>query len=392
MRVVVKLSEETRNLMVGLGHIDQKDLNEENNHPISLSKVYAFLNDVSEPNESSHFSLEAFRASLLRDLRHTLAPKAPDEETDSWSKYKYWLLFFSGSILALYAGYDNVSSFLPFITSPVWLPVLVILFMLGSILSFYAFEMGQISDNLGVKSSETRQLLDVLVDQAQEINILRKFLKEEMANDNSTTKKWMPLLDMLQIRQNYLHEVQGKYQTQLNEGFYPIVKKIITVATGLVFFTSGYILSQAPVQAFLLLLGMAASSIVLPAALISIISGLAAFALYWYVQRPGVDDFIASCFGLSQAKIAGLDQVKKQTLTGKEVSVTSQLAELKQQMTSKPEKVHKGTRNRLLVECSTQTESNKHHRFFKPIPMMTIATQTDDFRSEEALENSSFAL
>lgn len=303
----------------------------------SLEKehLYSVLNQFKTKDHPQQLLLESLRASLLRDLRHSLLVMPEVEEIDWRAKIKFWLLFFSGMILAACGGFDAVSSFLSAVSFPAWVaPLIVGLFVVGSMVSFYAFDLGQISDYLGVKLPEMRRLLDVHLEQAEEINLIRKKVKGQMKSGATieTLRHLLPLVEMLHIQQKHLHSIQKECQEQLNDSHFKLIRRVITVATGLVYFSSGYFVSQTPVIAFVTALGFSASAMVVPIFLLGVLSGAIAFSLYWYVQRPGLDHFISHCFGLDQDKIAGLDKCKKLTLTGKEINVTDQLEALRQQL------------------------------------------------------------
>ncbi len=369
----VQLSDTTRDLMVQIQPM-VFDGFDADIMSVRRSHVLSALRNLNAEEDSQSFVLESLRASLLSDLRRSMIHRQENEEPDWFSRMKLWFLIISGSILAIYGGYDAVSPFLPLAFVPVWVgPIVIVLFIVCSVASFYAFDLSQISDNIGVSFPESRHMLDVLFEQAQDIQLMGKYIERQFHRRTAENLNDLhQLVEALQQQQQHLNHLQATYQMQLEDGHLGIAKWIASVVTGILFFASGYFVGQDPAIAICSLLGLSATVMATPVFLLCFISGVAAFALYWYVERPGVDHFISHLFGLDKEKIAGLNQSEPCELTGEEISITSQLEVLKQQLHSKINQPCVATQTsmdglvspplfrRVTSEQSTQTESGEH--------------------------------
>ncbi len=334
MTNIIPLSDLTRTLIVKLQPTLITGL-DVNCMSLKQDRLCSVLNQFKTKDHQQQFLLESLRAALLSDLRRSLLVKPESEENDWTARVKFWSLFITGMVIAACGGFDAVDTFLSAMTFPTWfVPVIIGIFVIGSMVSFYAFDLGQISDYLGVKLPEMRRILDVYVEQAQEINLIRKKVNEQMKSRPTieTLRNLLQLVHMLKIQQKHLLSLQNEYKRELNAGHVHLIRKIITVATGVVYFSSGYFASQTPIIALVTFLGLSTSAMAVPILLFGLFSGIVAFALYWHVQRPGLDHFIAHWFGLDPDKIAELDNCKISTLTGKEINAMDKLRSLKRRL------------------------------------------------------------
>lgn len=334
--------------------------------------ILSALRQLDAANDDASFIVESLRASLLSDLRRSMVHR-PEQESPGWfSIVKFWFLIISGSILAIYGGYDAVSPFLPLTFVPIWVgPIVIMLFILCSVASFYAFDLSQISENIGVSFPNARHLLDVLSEQAEDIRLMSQYIHHQRSQP--TTERLDELEQLvvaLQLQQQQLAQLQDRYHTQLEDGHVGVAKWVASIVTGILFFASGYFVGQDPAIAMCSLLGVSASAMATPVFLLCFVSGVAAFALYWYVERPGVDQFISHLFGLDKEKISALNRTERCELTGEMTSMTAQLDRLKQQLDAKINQPCVATQtsvqdvvspplfHRVMCDQSTQTDSD----------------------------------
>lgn len=332
----IQLSDTTRDLILQIQPMAFEGF-DEGSVSIERRHVLSALRNLNAEADNLSFLTESLRASLLSDLRRSLIHQPEKAEADWISKLKLWMLMISGTILAIYGGYDAISPFLPLAFAPVWVaPIIITLFIACSVASFYAFDLSQISENIGVSFPESRHMLEVLSEQAQDIRLIGKYIKNQF--EKRTSEHFNDLYEMvevLQLQQERLSQLQVTYQMQLDAGQVSIVKWIASILTGILFFSGGFFVGQDPTIAICSLLGLSVTATAMTVFILCLVSGVAAFALYWYVERPGVDQFVSHLFGLDKEKVAALNHSERSELTGEENSTTSQLAHIKQQLHTK---------------------------------------------------------
>ncbi len=276
----------------------------------------AVIEWLSEENNDrpSRFLREALRATLLRDLHYSLL--AADERHNrrikkeaSWfNKFQYMSLVIAGTLFAICDGFDGVSSILFLFTAvPSWLVfVLGFAFSLLSVAVFYGFDLVTISNNLGVEFSHARQLLDVLVEQAEQIKQLRKQInrKYKVTTDPDELRSLQAILAMLIIRYDALDEARVVYTTELNKSYLNALKLTLAVIAGILFFSYGFFSGQSMALAFVGLLSISTAAAFWPVTIVGIVIGFAAFSVYWFVERPGLENLVGRWLGLDKDKIA----------------------------------------------------------------------------------------
>lgn len=321
----IQLSDKTRELIVKIGPTVLPDFGD-NQDSIEPLNLLAVLNNLKTKDQPKLFLLESLKASLLRDLRCSLTDTEkkqkqiiPPSKTSIFSRAMFWFLTIGGTFLAICEGYDGIVSLLPLVTIPMWVGQLALsVFAALSVVAFYAFDLGQVSENLGVTLPEVRRMLDVLFDQSQEINLIRKKIKKS----NSSLEELnycSSVLDMLSKCQIELNARQKEFTSRFDNRYLFAAKIVAAVVTGLMYFSGGFFISQIPSVAFFALVGITLTATAWPVIVVSTAIGLAAFGVYWYVQRPGVDSFVANLFGLDKKKIEALDN-RKIDILGKDES------------------------------------------------------------------------
>lgn len=357
----IMLSDQTKGLISRIGTDLPLDL-----HPgadcIERGKLLAVLDHLDTKEKSNRFLLESLRASLLKDLsRSLLREKEKENESENhpqkssfFTKLKFWALLIGGTILALCEGYDGIISFFPLVTIPVWVgQIVLVVFALLSALAFYAFELDQISENIGVKLPEVRRLLDVLVEQSNEINLIRKKIKKINTDDLDELRYLSAMLKTLIHTQNQLNELKKEFNDGFNNPYLNAAKIAATVVTGVIYFSGGFFASQIPVVSFFALLGITLTATAWPAVIASTLIGLAAFGVYWYVQRPAVDGLVSNLFGLDKDKINVLDNCKKSVISDEESTGLDRLLEVERMIAVKERNLTSRSKSPMLQEPST---------------------------------------
>ena len=276
-------------------------------------------NASNKSKKESEFILASLRAELLRDLlvfmqEGKAANELEEKQVSTAAKLKFFMLAASGTILAACEGFDSITTLMGVFSLPSVVTLLAgLVFSTLSVLVFYGFDLVQVSKNLGVKIVDAPKILDRYLLQMEEIKAIRKKINgynlaglstDELARINS-------IIIMLQKRLESLKQASEQFNSALNSPKMKIAKNIFVGVAGLLFFGGGFFTGQS-VAIFLLGLGIAGVTATFwPVVLFSIAVGLAAFALYWYVERVGLQQLISGLFGLDEDKIEQLCDSKK---------------------------------------------------------------------------------
>lgn len=139
-------------------------------------------------------------------------------------------------------------------------------------------------------------------------------------------------LVMLQDRVKSLVKAGEKFDLALNSPKMDVAKTIVSGVSGILFFGGGFFAGQSVATFMLALVMTSVTPTFWPVLLFSVIVGLAAFSLYWYVQRVGVNKLVSEWFGLDEDKIEKLcgkskmdKELKKLNNLDEKVMTTSDL-------------------------------------------------------------------
>lgn len=253
------------------------------------------------------FVLASLHASLLHDLLDSSSTETP--AVSRWAKIKFFLLAAAGTLFAVCEGFDSITTMLGIFSLPAFATLLAgLVFAAFSVMVFYGFNLVQISKNLGVRLTDTPKLLDVYHTELHDIKALRmkisKMNYQPLSLEELETLKEQ--VQMLDLRVNALAHSSEQFQLALNSKKIKAAKATFVGLAGILFFGGGFFAGQS-VAVFLLGLVVAgASATFWPVTLFSIVVGLAAFSLYWYVERIGLEQLISGWFGLDEEKIQDL--------------------------------------------------------------------------------------
>ncbi|KTD12586.1 hypothetical protein [Legionella hackeliae] len=262
----------------------------------------------------------SLNASLLRDLHDSLNPpsKKKDKSANWYNRAKYAFLAIAGTIYFGCEGFDGVTAVLAVFSS---VPTMVIFaagafFSVLSIFVFYSFDLAAISKNLGVKKKDTSQLLDALFTESKQIQAMREELRNSVVTTQEELEENKALAIVLLKRYQALEETRKQLKLALDNPYLIAAKKGTAFVVGLIFLSGGYFAGQTVAMA---LAGLALASVTHGLGVIiaaSCVVALAAFLVYWYVERPGIENLIGRWRGLDQEKIDVLcdpETVKKET-------------------------------------------------------------------------------
>lgn len=111
---------------------------------------------------------------------------------------------------------------------------------------------------------------------------------------------------MLQKRFTLLTKASNQFGMALESENMKMAKTLISGVSGILFFGGGFFAGQSVALFVSGLLVNSLTPAFWPVILFSVIVGLAAFSIYWYVERPGLDKLVSSWFGLNEENIQKL--------------------------------------------------------------------------------------
>ncbi|KTC96970.1 hypothetical protein [Legionella feeleii] len=309
----IALSDKTKQLMVKLAETQALSpalIAAQDSSIIEQADLVRWLNTRPQGDKKNEFLLESLSASLLNDLHNTLLK--PQEQhkkkPDNRSKRTYWLLAIAGIFFFGCEGFDGITAMLEVFTlTPAVILATGVVFALLAITVFCAFDLVEIAKNLGIKNKNAPQLLDIylrevkLITKIREI-ILAEYLTAEVMSVEALREN-LELVKMLQAKQDDLDVARATMQQLGRRPALQAAKSITAAVAGIIFFSGGFFAGQtvALKVAELCFIPVVASS--LPIVVMSLLAGAAAFSVYWYVERLGIENLIASYVGLDQEKI-----------------------------------------------------------------------------------------
>ena len=100
-----------------------------------------------------------------------------------------------------------------------------------------------------------------------------------------------------------LDEAREKINQLRENKFLSFAKYMAAAIAGLLFFSGGFFAGQTVALAIGSLFTLSAASLFWPVLVVSLVVGLAAFGVYWFVERPGIENLVSRWYGLEQEKI-----------------------------------------------------------------------------------------
>lgn len=294
-----------------------------NSTKIDKKALLAWLKSTSkiESSNKAFFLITSLRASLLKDLHKSLNPGQVEEETQKGgmtAKTKYALLALAGTVYFGCEGFDGITAMLGAFSSIPTIALFVAgtLFSVLSMVVFYSFDLVEISKNLGIKSTDTKKLLDVLLDEVKQIEAIRMRLAKTAKKTKEELEEDRQLATILLQRYKDLEQIRKDLTSASNNPYLKAAKYITAGVAGILFFSGGFFAGQTVALAIagLFVTGMAATA--WPIVVAGIAVGLAALSVYWFVERPGIENLISRWRGLDKKKMDKLckeDVVKKET-------------------------------------------------------------------------------
>lgn len=297
---------------------------------IPTEELLNWLNQNIETDKYSHYPLEELRLSFLQDVQEALL--TPEEllaqnkrnATPWYTNSQFIILAIAGTVLAFCDGFNGITSILAlFNPVPMAIFTVGVAFSLISVAIFRGLDLVEISRNVGVKINNSKALLGTLVKQVEVIEEIRKKIDDVYVDseDREQLKNYHHIVKTLLTRFNEMDEARKLYTDSMNNRFIHMAQFGAALVTGTLFFSSGFFAGQSLALAIAELFVATASATFFPVLLASLAVGVAAFCVYWYLERPGVENIVGRMFGLDKDQVEELSDEEK---------VQSQLLVLKQ--------------------------------------------------------------
>lgn len=264
--------------------------------------------------------LASLDASLLKDLANALPnyKKKPKlkEKTSQSSKAKYLslgLFVLAGAIVFGCEGFDGIAAIVSVL--PVTMPVLLVIGIFCaciSIASFCAFYLSDVENDLELNKKKNRQLVDNYISEIQQINSIRKHLRNQLIRKKSKADFEIDLLilEMLAARYKVLEERREALEKKIDNKKIIITKYLVAGVISILYFSGGFFAGQAVAMSLVGFFVTSTTPVFWPVLLISFIVGLAAFSIYWLVERPNIDKKISLWFGIDEDKIERIGEAE----------------------------------------------------------------------------------
>lgn len=274
---------------------------------------------------------ESLRAALLQDLQKEFAAnKHPITEQISKKTWLHWfewtLLALSGTVYAACDGFDGITTILAlFPKIPLgFIFVAGFAFALLSVFVFYGFYLIDISDESHIGSKEQNLLMDIRLEQLNSIHELISaseiiLKRSEDLDELTILQKMLPILNQFYL---HLHEEKKAYEHRLKNFYLRFVKGIVSIFSGVLFFGYGFFGGQSLALTLVSLFVPSTVVTFWPVMAISLAVGLAAWSVYWLVERPNLENLVGRCFGLDEKKI---DKLPNETITHYQIEMVDQM-------------------------------------------------------------------
>ncbi|HHT0592809.1 TPA: hypothetical protein ACTXXA_000999 [Legionella anisa] len=266
-----------------------------------------------EKKQKIEFILVSLRTELLHDLflsmqgDHTNLPK--EVENNTKDKTKFVLLTMAGILVAACQGFDGIVTMLSIFSLPSSITLGIgFAFSFLSVIVFCGFDLVRVSNALGIKLSDAYKLLGAYLLQLKMIKSIRKKIDDYYLSDLSLSdlKQLELIISMLQKHFALLTKASKQFEQAINSESIQMVKTLISGVSALLFFGGGFFTGQSVALFMSGLIINAAIPAFWPVVIFSVIVALAAFSLYWYVERPVLDKLVSSWFGLNEESVQKL--------------------------------------------------------------------------------------
>lgn len=279
-------------------------------------------------SQDERYYIEALIAAHLKDMEKALqVSKVQEKKKSNWvSRLKFILLMIAGTIFFGCEGFDGVTALFGIFNLPtVGIYVAGMAFSILSILVFYAFDLMEISHNLGVNFKSTPKLVDLYTKELESIKLLRIKLNLEFSDKGTAEEleEYLQLMKALRARRDEILRDVEVLKKSLNNPALITIKKLTAFLTGLIFFSGGFFAGKTVALAIAgLFVATVSPQLAIGILVIGLLVAAASFAIYWYVERPGIENIIGRIIGLDKEKIDKITNVEENNKEDKEMEAS----------------------------------------------------------------------
>ena len=284
---------------------------------------------------------EKICAAVLNDtyLTWNAALKKPLEQSKEITNRKnrtlFWILAGAGVLLFGAEGFDGISSiFGLFSISSAISAIVGLVFSCLAVTVFWAFDLEQIAEHLNVNVKSASSLVDYYLKQLYEMEQLFHAIDSSLNEENTARTPEdvsdclasnRHLLYLLAERLKYLALEKITFDVARKESWLRVRKNSVAVLAGAIFFSGGFFTGQA-VALSVAGIFMASVSVAFPPVLAAAcLLGVLAFILYWFVQKPGIENLIGRKLGLDDEKLEEMGEPRINTMLSKINSLGTQV-------------------------------------------------------------------
>ncbi|QRN02655.1 hypothetical protein GH742_01500 [Legionella sp. MW5194] len=271
-----------------------------------LQGLFALTSQKMKDKE--RYYVEALIAAHLKDMEKALqVNKIAEKKKSNWfNKLKLILLVVAGTVFFGCEGFDGITALLGIFNLPtVGIFVAGTVFSVLSILVFYAFDLVEISHNLGVNLKSAPKMVDLYIKELESIKALRIKINSEWRKKQASEEleEYIQLIEALKAHREEILKDAETLKKSLERPVLKAAKLVTAAITGVIFFSGGFFAGQTVALAIAGAIGASVSATFWPIILVSVGVGLAALAVYWFVERPGIENLIGRMIGLDKEKI-----------------------------------------------------------------------------------------
>lgn len=277
-----------------------------------LTELLEYLTPKSpEENSQLKFLQQSLQSSLIRDLAESVDKNwnpavQPDLSKKSSNRWKYILLAVAGTIFFGCEGFDGITAIFGIFSLPAFIGIAAgSIFSIVSIGVFHGFGLMQIAEHLNIDRKNAPHVVDELVKELDGIEAVTSSISRKLAVlDRSVDNidDIIRLKALLLKRLSRVEKEQKKLYAALEDPRLKTGKLAVAIISGIIFFSSGYFAGQAVAQSIAALFIVASASF-WPIIVAAVVVGLASLAVYWFVERPGIENLTGRLCGLDKDKI-----------------------------------------------------------------------------------------
>lgn len=276
---------------------------------ISLQELRQWLFFREADTTQNRFILENLRALLLDDLYKSLSqnpkPIQYKQFPTAHAHHKSLILPLACVIFFCSEGVDGFFVLLETLSlQAVCILIMGLVFSLISVITLYTLNLIAIGKEFGIKAQHVPAMLDLYLKEVQTIKAIRKQIAGNIIRQETLAELQDDLLIIQLVSRHYegLDKARNTLTSLINNPTLKIAKYVSATVTGILLFSGGFFAGQTvAIDMATLILGSVNPSS-WPIILASFVVGLAALCVYWFIERPDIENTVSRWFGLEQDK------------------------------------------------------------------------------------------